>query len=159
MLSAGDCILGDFGAAKPLGQLPQESTPTHWPSELESKSLRSNETSAAIDYFQLVVTLLERLDAMVLRADPHTSEVSYCNIQIGGSRAQGLVAVAVAASGVMGLHTYSGRQRLHLTSGCAIFFLFIELQLQVCGQHFLCCPVLNHDQCVLNPVNNLFLAC
>lgn len=58
--SEGRCILGDFGSAQRLGVHTKESTPTHWPSQHEKGVLSLLETSKAIDFFLLAVTLLER---------------------------------------------------------------------------------------------------
>lgn len=69
-LHAGGCVLGDFGAASELGQPPREYTSTHWPDLLDNKSLSTEEGSAAIDFFQLAVTLLERTGAVVLQRGP-----------------------------------------------------------------------------------------
>ncbi len=67
---AGDCILGDFGSALQLGKHTREHTPTHWPAEFESTSLSLDETSAAVDFFQLAVTLLERTDCYASADNP-----------------------------------------------------------------------------------------
>lgn len=69
-LHAGGCVLGDFGAASELGQPPRQYTSTHWPDLLENKSLSTDESSAAVDFFQLAVTLLERAGACVLQSGP-----------------------------------------------------------------------------------------
>lgn len=67
---AGECILGDFGSALRLGQHTHEHTATHWPAEFESTSLSLHATSAAVDFFQLAVTLLERTGRYVLTDNP-----------------------------------------------------------------------------------------
>ena len=60
-VSLGMCILGDFGSAQKLDHLSKEMTETHWPAELDSKpGSEVVRTSAAVDMFQLAVTLLER---------------------------------------------------------------------------------------------------
>lgn len=66
----GECILGDFRAAQELGQEVLEATTTHWPGRLENPSLSLYHTSAAIDFFQLTITLLERADALELYTRP-----------------------------------------------------------------------------------------
>ena len=75
---AGECILGDFGSALELGKHSHEHTPTHWPAQLENPRLNPrlslNETSAAIDFFQLVVTLLERTGCLDLTGYPTTAK-------------------------------------------------------------------------------------
>ena len=71
---AGECILGDFGSALELGKRSREHTPTHWPAQLENQRLSSKETSAAIDFFQLVVTLLERTGCLDLTGHPTTAK-------------------------------------------------------------------------------------
>ena len=70
---AGECILGDFGSALKLGKHSREHTRTHWPAELENPLLSLHETSVAIDFFQLVVTLLERTGHLELKANPTTA--------------------------------------------------------------------------------------
>ena len=70
LVHAGACILGDFGSALQLGQHTCEHTPTHWPAEFENTSLSLNETSVAVDFFQLTVTLLERTGCFVLTGNP-----------------------------------------------------------------------------------------
>ena len=53
-------MLGDFGSAQKLGVHAKEMTITHWPAELDSNpGVEVLETSAAVDMFQLAVTLLE----------------------------------------------------------------------------------------------------
>ena len=69
-LYVGDCILGDFGSALTLGQRAREDTPTHWPAALENPKLSLYNTSEAIDFFQLAVTLLERAGVFKLENDP-----------------------------------------------------------------------------------------
>ena len=75
---AGECILGDFGSALELSKHSHEHTPTHWPAQLENPRLNPrlclNETSAAIDFFQLVVTLLERTGCLDLTGYPTTAK-------------------------------------------------------------------------------------
>lgn len=68
--SRGDCILGDFGSAMLLGRHTREHTPTHWPAEFENTSLSLHETSVAVDFFQLTVTLLERTGCYILTGNP-----------------------------------------------------------------------------------------
>ena len=65
-LHAGDCILGDLGSALQLGQHMHEHTSTHWPAEFENTTLSLHETSVAVEFFQLAVTLLERTGRFVL---------------------------------------------------------------------------------------------
>ena len=67
-------MLGDFGSALELGKHNYEQTSTHWPAEVENPSLSLDETSAAIDFFQLVVTLLERTGCLTLTHYPTTAE-------------------------------------------------------------------------------------
>lgn len=69
-MHAGDCILGDFGSALQLGQHTREHMPTHWPAEFENTSLSLYETSVAVDFFQLTVTLLELTGCFVLTDNP-----------------------------------------------------------------------------------------
>ncbi len=71
---AGECILGDFGSALELGKHSHEQTSTHWPAQLENPRLSLDETSAAIDFFQLVITLLERTGCLTLTHSPTTAE-------------------------------------------------------------------------------------
>lgn len=71
---AGECILGDFGSALKLGKHKWEHTSTHWPAQLENPLLSLNETSVAIDFFQLVVTLLERTGHLDLTDGPTTAK-------------------------------------------------------------------------------------
>ncbi len=71
---AGECILGDFGSALELGKHSYEHTSTHWPAQLENPRLSLDETSAAIDFFQLLVTLLERTGCLILTDYPTTAE-------------------------------------------------------------------------------------
>ena len=61
---AGEYVLGDLGSACHLGQRAHEHTLTHWPAE--SASI----TSAAIDFFQLAVTLLNRAGKYELTNSP-----------------------------------------------------------------------------------------
>ena len=67
-------MLGDFGSALELGKHNYEQTSTHWPAEVENPSLSLDETSAAIDFFQLVVTLLERTGCLDLTGHPTTAK-------------------------------------------------------------------------------------
>ncbi|KAL3155223.1 Protein kinase, membrane associated tyrosine threonine 1 [Trebouxia sp. C0010 RCD-2024] len=60
--AAGECILGDFGSALELGKHSHEHTPTHWQVQFEDPDVSVHETSVAIDFFQLAVTLLERTE-------------------------------------------------------------------------------------------------
>ena len=69
-MHAGGCILGDFGSALQLGRHISEHTPTHWPAEFENTSLSLYETSVAVDFLQLTVTLLERTGYFVLTDNP-----------------------------------------------------------------------------------------
>ena len=69
-MHAGDCVLGDFGSALQLGRHAREHTSTHWPAEFENTSLSLYETSVAVDFFQLTVTLLERTGCFVLTDSP-----------------------------------------------------------------------------------------
>jgi len=71
---AGECILGDFGSALKLGKHTREHTPTHWPAQFENPLLNLDETSVAIDFFQLVVTLLERTGHLDLTDYPTTAK-------------------------------------------------------------------------------------
>ena len=71
---AGDCILGDFGSAMKLGKHSHERTLTHWPTRFENPLLSLNETSVPIDFFQLVVTLLERTGHLDLTDHPTTAK-------------------------------------------------------------------------------------
>ena len=62
----GNAYLGDYGSAVTRGSIPHEvSIGTHWPSDL-----RYDETimTTALDYYLLVVTLLEL--AGVITIDP-----------------------------------------------------------------------------------------
>ena len=70
LVHAGDCIPGNFGSALPLGQHTREHTPTHWPAEFENTDMSFYETSFAVDFFQLTVTLLERTGCLVLTDNP-----------------------------------------------------------------------------------------
>ena len=71
---AGECILGDFGSAQKLGKHSHEHTPTHWPAQLENPLLRLHETSVAIDFFQLAITLLDRTGHLNLADYPTTAK-------------------------------------------------------------------------------------
>ena len=73
-LYAGECILGDFGSALELGKPRHEHTSTHWPVEFEDPDVSVHETSAAIDFFQLAVTLLERTGHFHLTHYPTTTK-------------------------------------------------------------------------------------
>ena len=73
-LYAGECILGDFGSALELGKHSHEHTPTHWPIEFEDPDVSLHETSVAIDFFQLAVTLLERTGHLDLTHYPTTTK-------------------------------------------------------------------------------------
>jgi len=65
------CVLGDFGSAQKLGVQTKEMTETHWPAELDSNpGAEVLETSAAVDLFQLAVTLLELAGVYKLEAFP-----------------------------------------------------------------------------------------
>ncbi|DBB04240.1 TPA: Mitogen-activated protein kinase kinase kinase kinase [Trebouxia sp. C0004] len=72
--AAGECILGDFGSALELGKHSHEHTPTHWPVEFEDPDVSVHETSIAIDFFQLAVTLLERTGHLDLTDYPTTTK-------------------------------------------------------------------------------------
>ena len=69
-MNAGECILADFGSALLLGRPVNELTTTHWPAELENPSLSLDDTSAAFDFFQLAVTLLEHVGGLMLQRKP-----------------------------------------------------------------------------------------
>lgn len=69
-MTAGECILADFGSALPLGQPVNELTTTHWPAELDNPALSLDDTSIAVDFFQLAVTLLERVGGYRLQRGP-----------------------------------------------------------------------------------------
>lgn len=71
---AGECILGDFGSALRLGEHNREHTLTHWPAQFENPLLNLYETSVAIDFFQLAVTLLERTGHLDLTDYPTTAK-------------------------------------------------------------------------------------
>ncbi len=73
-MSAGEYILGDFGPALELGKHIHEQTSTHWPAQLENPRLSLEETSAAIDFFQLVITLLQRTGCLTLTHYPTTAK-------------------------------------------------------------------------------------
>lgn len=74
MSYAGECILGDFGSALELGKHSHEHTPTHWPVQFEDPDVSVHETSVAIDFFQLAVTLLERTGHLDLTDYPTTTK-------------------------------------------------------------------------------------
>ena len=60
----GEYVLGDLGSACHLGQPAHEHTLTHWPAESACV------TSAAIDFCQLAVTLLDRAGKYELTRSP-----------------------------------------------------------------------------------------
>ncbi len=66
--------LGTLGFALELGKHSHEQTSTHWPAQLENPSLSLDETSAAIDCFQLVITLLQRTGCLTLTHYPTAAE-------------------------------------------------------------------------------------
>lgn len=68
-LCAGDCVLGDFGAATLLNKSPEQWSPTHWPQGVQL-------CSQWTDRFLLVVTLLERAAVYTLKDQgPHEAEL------------------------------------------------------------------------------------
>ena len=70
-MSSGKCVLGDFGSAQRLGVRAKEMTETHWPAELDSDpGAEVLDTSAAVDMFQLAVTLLELAGVYSLTTSP-----------------------------------------------------------------------------------------
>ena len=71
---AGECILGDFGSAVELGKHSNEHTSTHWPAQFENPAVSLDETSVAIDFFQLAVTLLDRTGHLDLTNYPTTAK-------------------------------------------------------------------------------------
>ena len=69
---AGECILADFRSALKLGKHSCEHT--HWPAEFENPLVSLNEIFVAIDFFQLVVTLLDRTGHLDLTDYPTTAK-------------------------------------------------------------------------------------
>jgi hypothetical protein len=61
-------VVGDWGAAGPVGEEPRKLTTTHWPKQNPSGDVISGPT---IDKFLLAVTLLERLGVFQLGEIPY----------------------------------------------------------------------------------------
>ena len=69
-------MLGDFGSAQELHVHAKEITVTHWPAELDSNpGAEVRETAAAVDFFQLAVTLLECAGVYSLTASPKPAAI------------------------------------------------------------------------------------
>jgi hypothetical protein len=61
-------VVGDWGAAGPVGKKPRELTVTHWPKQSSDLMKFSGPTT---DKFLLAVTLLERLGVFQLGEVPY----------------------------------------------------------------------------------------
>ena len=82
---AGEYWLGDLGSACHLGQRAHEHTLTHWPAE--SASI----TSAAIDFFQLAVTLLNRAGKCELTSSPSLAKCQESTDQLANEELKSFV--------------------------------------------------------------------